>query len=121
MRCDALRTATGLALCLSVLSVALVVSGCGAQGGAPTGGGSGQRQFKIALLADDAALDRGVLSYQVPVTLVAGSSATLSVEVIDVGQGTGGTTPPPVPTGWVTAPQDVPTGGSSASRLPARG
>jgi hypothetical protein len=52
-----------------------------------------------------------VLSYQVPVTLVTGSSATLSVEVIDAGQGNGGTTPPPVPTGWVTTPQDVPTGG----------
>jgi hypothetical protein len=48
MRCDALGKATGLALCLGVLSVALVVSGCGSQGGAPTGGGSGQRQFKIA-------------------------------------------------------------------------
>jgi hypothetical protein len=111
MRCDALRKATGLALCLSILSFALLASGCAAQGGASTGGGSSQRQFKIALLADDAALDRGVLSYQVPVTLVTGSSATLSVEVIDAGQGNGGTTPPPVPSGWVTAPQDVPTGG----------
>ena len=111
MRSDALRKATGLALCLSILSFTLLVSGCGAEGGAPTGTGSGQRQFKIDLLADDAALDRGVLSYQVPVTLVTGSSATLSVEVIDAGQGNGGTTPPPVPSGWVTAPQDVPTGG----------
>ena len=111
MRSDALRKATGLALCLSILSFTLLASGCGAEGGAPTGTGSGQRQFKIDLLADDAALDRGVLSYQVPVTLVTGSSATLSVEVIDAGQGNGGTTPPPVPAGWVTAPQDVPTGG----------
>src|ERR1700722_15031328 len=111
MRSDALRKATGLALCLSILSFTLLASGCGAEGGAPTGTGSGQRQFKIDLLADDAALDRGGLSYQVPVTLVTGSSATLSVEVIDAGQGNGGTTPPPVPAGWVTAPQDVPTGG----------
>ncbi len=110
MRCDALRKATGLALCLSILSFALLASGCASQG-APTGGGSGQRQFKIDLLADDAALDRGVLSYQVPVTLVIGSSATLSVEVIDAGHGDGGTTPPPVPAGWITVPQDVPTGG----------
>lgn len=111
MRCDALRKASGLALCLSILSFALLASGCDAAGGRPAGQGSGQRQFKIALLADDAALDRGVLSYQVPVSLVTGSSATLSVEVIDAGQGVGGTTPPPVPSGWVTAPQDVPTGG----------
>jgi hypothetical protein len=111
MRCDALRKATGLALCLGVLSLALLVSGCASEVGAPPGQGSGQRQFKIALLADDAALDRGVLSYQVPATLVTGSSAALSVEVLDAGQGSGGTTPPPVPAGWVTAPQDVPTGG----------
>jgi hypothetical protein len=111
MRCDALRKATGLALCLGVLSLALLVGGCASGAGAPPGQGSGQRQFKIALLADDAALDRGVLSYQVPATLVTGSSATLSVEVLDAGQGSGGTTPPPVPAGWVTAPQDVPTGG----------
>ena len=104
MRCDALRKASGLALCLSILSFALLASGCGAEGGRPAGQGSGQRQFKIALLADDAALDRGVLSYQVPGTLVTGGSATLSVEVIDAGQGNGGTTPPPVPSGWVTAP-----------------
>src|SRR5579859_7628114 len=108
MRCDALRKASGLALCLSILSFALVASGCGAEGGRPAGRGrpagqaSGQRQFKIALLADDAALDRGVLSYQVPGTLVTGGSATLSVEVIDVGQGNAGTAPPPVPSGWVT-------------------
>jgi hypothetical protein len=110
MRCDALRKATGLALGLSALSVALVVSGCASPGGAPTGGGSGQQHFKVDLLADDAALDSGVLSYQVPVTLVTGGGATLSVDVIDAGLGDGGTTPPPVPAGWVTAPQDVPTG-----------
>ena len=45
MRCDALRKATGLALCLGVLSLALLASGCGAAGGAPAGQGSGQRQF----------------------------------------------------------------------------
>ncbi len=42
-----------------------------------------------------------MLSYQVPVTLVTGSSATLSVEVIDAyARGTAGQTPPPVPAGW---------------------
>jgi hypothetical protein len=116
MRCDALRKATGLALCLSVLSCTLLVSGCasaGSPGGQQSGSQSqsGQQEFKVTLLADDAALDRGVLSYQAPLTLVTGNSATLSVEVIDAGRGNGGTTPPPVPTGWVTAPQDVPTGG----------
>jgi hypothetical protein len=115
MRCVSLRQATGLVLCLGVLSFALLVSGCGAQGegsgGPPPGPASSQQEFKITLLADDAALDRGVLTYQAPVTFVTGSSATLNVDVIDAGAKNGGNTPPPVPAGWITAPQDVPTGG----------
>jgi hypothetical protein len=110
MQCDALGRVTGLALCLGVLLLSLLVGSCGATGARPATV-SGQEEFKVGLLADDAALDRGVLSYQAPVTLATGSSAQLNVEVIDVGKGNGGKTPPPVPFGWVKVQRDVPTGG----------
>ena len=62
-------------------------------------------------LDDVKSLDRGVLTYQVPTSLSTGSAATLDVTVTDIGRASDGTDPFPVPSGWVMAPADVPTGG----------
>jgi hypothetical protein len=102
-----------MALLLGVLASALLAGGCG---GGPTSvrtppAPSAQQLFKVRLLADDRSLDRGVLSYQVPATMATGGSATLNVQVTDIGNAANGTAPMPTGTGWVFVPRDVPTGG----------
>ena len=111
MRCDARRGMARFAAVLGVLALAALTTGCGPSpvsttAPVPT---SGQQLFKVDLIADDSALDGGVLGYQAPATMAAGSDATLVVEVTDVGKGKAGTTPPPA--GFVYVNQDVPTGG----------
>jgi hypothetical protein len=100
-----------MALLLGVLASALLAGGCG--GSPPSGspGPSDQQLFKIRLLDDEESLDRGVLAYQVPVTMATGGSATLNVTVTDIGETANGTASMPHVTGWVYDPQDVPTGG----------
>lgn len=110
MRRDARRVG-GMALPLGVLSFALLAGGCGGPSPSKSPGPSSQQLFKVRLLDDDKSLDRGVLSYQVPVTMATGGSAILTVQVTDIGKAANGTAPMPGVTGWVYAPQDVPTGG----------
>lgn len=111
MRGDARRGTIKLASVLGVL--ALVALGAGCAGAPETAGSSGpqsaQELFKVNLIADDSALDSGVLGYQAPATIQTGAKATLVVEVTDIGKGEAGSAP--LPTGFVYPRQDVPTGG----------
>jgi hypothetical protein len=107
------RGITGVAAFLGALVLAAPVAGCAstAETGKPVPRPvhqSGQELFKVDLLSDVSALDSGVLGYQAPVTMQTGAQATLIVEVTDIGQGGPGTAP--LPSGFVYARQDVPTG-----------
>jgi len=93
---------------LGVLLFAAVGAGCSSLSGSPAPQPA-QELFKVHLIADVKALDSGVLGYQVPATSQTGAKATLDVEVTDIGKGAPGTAP--LPTGFVYARQDVPTGG----------
>jgi len=109
MRHDACRGVIRVAPVLGVLAFAALGAGCSSSGGPPPGPESGQELFKVNLIADISALDSGVLGYQAPATMQTGAEATLLVEVTDIGNGAPGTAP--LPTGFVYARQDVPTGG----------
>jgi hypothetical protein len=107
------RTANWAAAALLVIAgLGLTLSACG---GAPSSGsGEGQpplsqRLFRVRLLADDKALDRGMLKYQAPRSLATGAGAVLTVQVTDLGRHAESSALPRYH-GWVVYPDDVPTG-----------
>ena len=122
MRDGTRRVWTSLVQIVGLFALALLAAGCGSEvnsyssespGGAAESSApaSGQALFRVDLLADDHSLDQGILGYQAPATMNTGTNAILNVEVIDNGNGGGGTEPLPSGTGYVFARQDVPTGG----------
>lgn len=97
---------------LVIIGLGLALSACG--GAAPNPGGRdqspvSQRLFRVRLLADDKALDRGMLRYQAPRSLATGAGAVLTVQVTDLGRHAESSAPPRY-RGWVVYPDDVPTG-----------
>lgn len=97
---------------LVIVGLGLALSACG---GAPGSNGQGlpplsQRLFRVRLLADDKALDRGMLKYQAPRSLATGAEADLTVQVTDLGRHAQGSARPSY-RGWAVYPDDVPTGG----------
>ena len=105
---------------LVIVGLGLTLSACG---GAGSGSGSSgtsqpplsQRLFRVRLLADDKALDRGMLKYQAPRSIATGAEADLSVQVTDLGRHAESSGLPRYH-GWVVYPEDVPTGGIVAVR-----
>src|SRR5690242_14650956 len=119
MRDSTHRAWTSFVQVAGLFALALLAAGCGSAlnssespGGAPTSSAAAsalssspavaeQVTFKVRLLADDKALDQGILGYQAPATMNTGTNATLAVEVIDNGKGGTGTEPLPTGTGYV--------------------
>jgi hypothetical protein len=118
------RTASWAAAALfAIVGLNLTLSACG---GAPSSGSAGQAQpplsqrlFRVRLLADDKALDRGMLKYQAPRSLATGAGAVLTVQVTDLGRHAGSSALPRY-RGWVVYPDDVPTGAILGVRASCR-
>jgi hypothetical protein len=119
MGCDARGGGRWPLLVLAILGLGLVAGGCTSQSGG--GGASQQETFAVQLADDVKSLDQGVFTYQVPASLSTGSTVTLNVAVTDIGRASNGADPFPVPSGWVMAPTDVPTGGIVGVAATCRG
>lgn len=107
------RTANwATAALLVIIGLGLALSACGSAPNSGSGEGQpplSQRLFRVRLLADDKALDRGMLKYQAPRMLATGAGAVLTVQVTDLGRHPESSALPRYH-GWVVYPDDVPTG-----------